>query len=360
MAFSPGPPVLVSDRFSSHNLLTVRYLASLPTWRAALRPRTTVSLHRSGPASFCGALSAFLLFPLANRTSPLPADAILGVAKTATAQQIRDAYKRYDPLPRPVHPSRPAVLVLTTNPPSHSAALKNHPDRVPADSPEREARTRKFQLVNDAYYTLSDADRRKTYDAQQRLHGRRGYSFPDEDEDDSGDFPETGATGPGAGPGARSGASWAWAFFSKAASRAGGRGRGSSSGCGSANNQDHGPTHADNPHNTEEARQQAEDAQFADVFEEMLREEGMAEPGSGRPTGKFWSLLGGLSGGALGFIVANVPGMVAGAVAGNRLGAVRDAKGKSVYAVYQELPADDRAKLLGQLAVRVFSHAVGA
>jgi hypothetical protein len=68
----------------------------------------------------------------------------------------------------------------------------------------------------------------------------------------------------------------------------------------------------------------------------MLREQGMAAPGPGAgPTGKFWSVLGGVSGGALGFIVANVPGLVAGAVAGNRLGAVRDAKGKSVYAVFQ-------------------------
>lgn len=66
----------------------------------------------------------------------------------------------------------------------------------------------------------------------------------------------------------------------------------------------------------------------------MLREEGMAE-GGGAPTGKFWSLVGGLSGGAMGFIVANFPGMLAGAVAGNRLGAIRDAKGKSVYAVFQ-------------------------
>lgn len=72
------------------------------------------------------------------------------------------------------------------------------------------------------------------------------------------------------------------------------------------------------------------------MFEEMLREEGMAEPdGTNRPTNKFWSLLGGISGGALGFIVANVPGLLAGAVAGNRLGAIRDAKGKSVYAVFQ-------------------------
>ena len=67
----------------------------------------------------------------------------------------------------------------------------------------------------------------------------------------------------------------------------------------------------------------------------MLREEGMAEPGTNRPTSKFWSVVGGMSGGALGFIVANVPGMVAGAVAGNRLGAVRDTRGKSVYSVFQ-------------------------
>jgi hypothetical protein len=87
--------------------------------------------------------------------------------------------------------------------------------------------------------------------------------------------------------------------------------------------------------NPAQARQQAENDQFGDVFEEMLREEGMAEPGTGRPTSKFWSVVGGLSGGALGFIVANVPGLLAGAVAGNRLGAIRDAKGKSVYAVFQ-------------------------
>lgn len=67
----------------------------------------------------------------------------------------------------------------------------------------------------------------------------------------------------------------------------------------------------------------------------MLREEGMAEGQDARPTGKFWSVVGGLSGGAMGFIVANFPGAIAGAVAGNRLGAVRDAKGKSVYSVFQ-------------------------
>lgn len=60
----------------------------------------------------------------------------------------------------------------------------------------------------------------------------------------------------------------------------------------------------------------------------------MAEDGTNAPTSKFWGMIGGLSGGAMGFIVANFPGMLAGAVAGNRLGAVRDAKGKSVYEVY--------------------------
>jgi hypothetical protein len=108
----------------------------------------------------------------------------------------------------------------------------------------------------------------------------------------------------------------------------------------------------------QEDKERFESEQFGDVFEEMLREEGMAEQG-GAPTGKFWGVVGGLSGGAMGFIVANFPGMLAGAVAGNRLGAIRDAKGKSVYAVFQELPQGDKARLLSQLAQKVFSHAVG-
>ena len=104
----------------------------------------------------------------------------------------------------------------------------------------------------------------------------------------------------------------------------------------------------------------------------------MAEGQEAKPTGKFWSVVGGLSGGAMGFIVANFPGAIAGAVAGNRLGAVRDARGKSVYSVFQvcesedvghvmykshltrrqELPQGDKAKLLSELAAKVFAHAV--
>lgn len=231
---------------------------------------------------------------------------ILEISETASTQQIRDAYKR--------------------------AALKTHPDRVSADSPERAARTRKFQLVNDAYYTLSDSSRRREYDAQRRIFfGRRSsyrstYTDPFDDPEESVP-PESG------GGGAQNAFSWAWNFFTG----------------GNTNSQP----------NARQERQRAEDAQFEDVFEEMLREEGLAEEGSNNPTSKFWSILGMASGTVIGFIVANMPGAVAGAVAGNRLGAVRDAKGKSVYAVFQDLPPDDRARLLAQLATRVFSHAVG-
>lgn len=89
-----------------------------------------------------------------------------------------------------------------------------------------------------------------------------------------------------------------------------------------------------------------------------MRDEGLAEGQESQPTGKFWSLVGGLSGGAMGFIVANFPGAVAGAVAGNRLGAVRDRRGMSVYSVFKELDQGDRARLLSELAAKVFAHAV--
>ena len=43
--------------------------------------------------------------------------------------------------------------------------------------------------------------------------------------------------------------------------------------------------------------------------------------------------------------MANVPGMMLGAYAGNRLGAIRDAKGKSVAAVFTELGAMQKAEV---------------
>lgn len=232
--------------------------------------------------------------------------AILETSETANAQQIRDAYKR--------------------------AALKTHPDRVAAESPERAERTRKFQLVNDAYYTLSDPKRRRDYDAQRKLFGGGNKSTSPDADPFADPEEEVPPTGSGPMPGTYS---WAWDFFTKNNSGGGGNAGGA------------------------EDKQRQDDAQFGDVFEEMMQEEGMADESTGRPTSKFWSLIGGMSGGALGFIVANVPGLVAGAVAGNRLGAVRDAKGKSVWSVFQELPQNDRARILSQLAARIFSHAVG-
>lgn len=204
------------------------------------------------------------------------------------------------------------------------AALKHHPDRVPADSPERTARTKKFQQINDAYYTLSDPARRRDFDAARSFHsftGNSGGSTADQTYEEDIPSAQGGTSGfPG------------WSSF-------------------------FGSTFGKNTPDQEEERT---NAQFHDVFEEMMREEGMAEGERAAPTGKFWSMVGGLSGGAMGFIVANFPGAIAGAVAGNRLGAVRDARGKSVYSVFQELPQADKAKLLSDLAARVFAHAVGS
>ncbi|KAF0332055.1 putative J domain-containing protein [Colletotrichum aenigma] len=235
---------------------------------------------------------------MANTGAPPNYYAILEITEAATTQQIRDAYKK--------------------------AALKTHPDRVPADSPERASRTRKFQLVNDAYYTLSDTTRRREYDAQRKMFGAStGYTANDPFDDPEEEIP------PQAGPNTNNAYSWAWNFFTGQQAK------------------------------TEEQRERADNQQFGDVFEEMLREEGMAEEGTNRPTSSFWGTIGGVSGAALGFIVGNMPGALAGGVAGNRLGAVRDAKGKSVYAVFQDLPQSDRARLLTQLAAKVFSHTVG-
>lgn len=191
-------------------------------------------------------------------------------------------------------------------------SLKSHPDRVPADSPERRARTRKFQEISDAYFTLSDPSRRRDYDATRK--------------------PDDGSTQGGGG--------FPWSTFGFAG--------------------------ADGDGDRENERGQRADSQFASVFEEMLREEGLAsdaddEGGAprARPTTRFWSIVGGMSGGALGFIVGNLPGAFAGALAGNRLGAVRDVKGKSVYEVFLELPQDDRARLLSELAAKVVQSTMG-
>jgi len=111
-----------------------------------------------------------------------------------------------------------------------------------------------------------------------------------------------------------------------------------------------------NAKNEEDANKYSNE-QFGSVFEEMMQDEGLADSEK-KPTSQFWSLIGAVSGGAMGFIVANLPGAIAGTVAGNRLGAVRDKRGKSVYSVFQELDQQDKMKLLGELASKVFAHAI--
>jgi len=158
--------------------------------------------------------------------------------------------------------------------------------------------------VNDAYYTLSDPTRRRNYDSQRKFFGGGASTSARADP-----FAETDNANDTSGVG-QSAYGWAWNFFTQ-----------------QAGNQQQ-------QQQAGRAQQEAENAQFGDAFEEMLREQGMAEP-NGTANNRFWGLLGGASGGALGFIVANVPGLLAGAVAGNRLGAIRDTQGKSVYAVFQ-------------------------
>jgi curved DNA-binding protein CbpA len=223
-----------------------------------------------------------------------------------------------------VHFTPPHKPLYTASYICRRAALKHHPDRVPSDSPERASRTKRFQQINDAYYTLSDPTRRRDYDAARTYNSFTGSTAtPDSDFDE--EVPNNaGAGGAGFAQG------FPWSAFGFGSAPAG---------------------------NTEESHNRFSEEQFGGIFEEMLREEGMADQDA-HPTGKFWSIVGGLSGGAMGFIVANFPGMVAGAVAGNRLGAVRDTKGKSVYAVFQEMPQADKARLLSGLAAKVFANVV--
>lgn len=77
---------------------------------------------------------------------------------------------------------------------------------------------------------------------------------------------------------------------------------------------------------------------FTDVFEELLRPEVQR-------TINWWTYLGAVSGASLGFILANVPGALAGGLAGNRLGAIRDAKGKPVVQVFAQLGGPEKAQV---------------
>ncbi|KAF7337465.1 DnaJ-domain-containing protein [Mycena sanguinolenta] len=205
---------------------------------------------------------------------------LLGVTKSATQDEIRTAYKK--------------------------ESLKTHPDRIATASPaEKKKATEKFQAVADAYYVLSDASRRREYDA---LYTSRRTERTDD-------------------PGASN------TFFNQFAGMFGA----GSGGAGAAP----APERPD------------ADGVFADTFEELLRPEVERHF-------PWWAYFGAVCGqvAGMGFIVANFPGLMLGAVAGNRLGAVRDAKGKSVAAVFSELGGNQKAEILRALAFKVLGSAL--
>ncbi|OBZ78662.1 putative J domain-containing protein C63.13 [Grifola frondosa] len=186
-------------------------------------------------------------------------------------------------------------------------SLKTHPDRLTNATPaEKKAATERFQAVADAYYVLSDVTRRKEYDL---LYASRGPQERTEMPDASSNFFSAFGNMFGAGAGTSTGAA-----------------------------------PGDRP--------DAENV-FADVFEELLRPEVERRV-------PWWTWVGAVSGAGLGFIVANIPGLMVGAYAGNRLGAIRDAKGKSVAAVFSQLAGNQKAEILRALAAKVLGAAGSA
>lgn len=91
---------------------------------------------------------------------------------------------------------------------------------------------------------------------------------------------------------------------------------------------------------------------FGDVFEDLLTPEVQRVV-------PFWKYVAGASGAALGFVVGNLPGAGIGALAGSKLGAIRDAKGKSVAAVFADLGGDQKAQILQALLAKVIGSATG-
>lgn len=174
---------------------------------------------------------------------------------------------------------------------------------MPTTSPERAQRTRRFQLINDAYYVLSDAGRRREYDGARAYHGagrgsgRRADAADDPAEDEiPRPQPQPSSSSSSAPSGSAGSAGYMPGGFPWSAFGFGGADGGAKQGSASDRERAHDKFSSD---------------QFGNVFEEMLRDEGMAEGENASPTHKFWSFVGALSGGAMGFIIANFPGAVA-------------------------------------------------
>lgn len=289
---------------------------------AASCPATsTYDHHRDHRGSFDAKQVPFPLSNHAQRTlfgtsasmdAPLPDYyRTLGVSSTASAAEIKEAYKR--------------------------RSLKTHPDRFPNATPaERQRYTQKFQTLADAYYVLSETDRRREYDQlrNSRPSTDSFYSNASYDEDDeaASEFSEKEQS---------YSANFFQSFFPGAFKQ---------------DEQQNDDNNDSNRTDTNEDRrrragshQPQADGVFANVFEELLRPEV-------HRVAPFWKWVGGASGTALGFIVGNIPGALAGAFAGSQLGRIRDAKGKSVAEVFMSLGAAQRAEVLTNLLQRVLNQ----
>lgn len=217
----------------------------------------------------------------------------LGVASTASTEEIRQAYKR--------------------------ESLRSHPDRFPnSTASERQRHTARFQSLADAYYVLSDTTRRAEYDSLRRSQSYGSYSSsppggfsadPEKEQESSYNFFKS--------------------FFGGAAASAA-----ENAGPESSTGSPHAGSQPDSGN------------MFSDVFEELLRPEV-------HRVVPLWTWVGSASGAGLGFILGNIPGAIGGAVLGNRLGLIRDRKGKSVSEVFMGLGASQRAEVLRALAAKV-------
>ncbi|KAH9470498.1 hypothetical protein Pst134EA_007750 [Puccinia striiformis f. sp. tritici] len=102
---------------------------------------------------------------------------------------------------------------------------------------------------------------------------------------------------------------------------------------------------------TQQTQSNSTDGQSNNAFEDLLQPE-IDRTGETKTTK--WKYLGAAaSGGTLGFIVGNLPGLAIGSLAGNRLGAIRDAKGKSVCEVFSSLESNHKTLIIKALALKV-------
>ncbi|ORX85992.1 DnaJ-domain-containing protein [Anaeromyces robustus] len=194
--------------------------------------------------------------------------AILGVDPKATPEQIREAYIEL--------------------------AVKNHPDNIYEDASYNEHAEdqeyqrnvkKRFQQINQAYFILSDPQRRQIYDSQYNEY------------------------------------------------------------CFAAN------SNFEVEHNVS-AKKSDPDKIFGNVFEELFT----PSPDIQKPH-TFWKPLGGAAGIVLGFICMNMPGAVAGGIAGAKLGQIRDSKGCSVYDAFKKLDKSKKAQILSEITKEVVQRA---